>query len=210
MLYWWKNIKTNRDMKKNIITIIIATIIASFTTTYAQTVKPFYTEREWRTIQLKEKKSQIKREKAVPSPLREAQKAKQQRAKNTTPTDTLYMRALRAAQKAQDIEMEDTLLAINTSDTIRTLETIKWLSKYASEQQSNEMLYGCNTYDSTATYACYIYSVAVLNDYLSEVERNRTDLNDKRVIQIMNVKREIDASMMVQERISSIAVNFVD
>ena len=107
MLYWWKNIKTNRDMKKNIITIIIATIIASFTTTYAQTVKPFYTEREWRTIQLKEKKSQIKREKAVPSPLREAQKAKQQRAKNTTPTDTLYMRALRAAQKAQDIEMED-------------------------------------------------------------------------------------------------------
>lgn len=197
-------------MKKNIITIIIATIIASFTTTYAQTVKPFYTEREWRTIQLKEKKSQIKREKAVPSPLREAQKAKQQRAKNTTPTDTLYMRALRAAQKAQDIEMEDTLLAINTSDTIRTLETIKWLSKYASEQQSNEMLYGCNTYDSTATYACYIYSVAVLNDYLSEVERNRTDLNDKRVIQIMNVKREIDASMMVQERISSIAVNFVD
>ena len=210
MLYWWKNIKTNRDMKKNIITIIIATIIASFTTTYAQTVKPFYTEREWRTIQLKEKKSQIKREKAVPSPLREAQKAKQQRAKNTTPTDTLYMRALRAAQKAQDIEMEDTLLAINTSDTIRTLETIKWLSKYASEQQSNEMLYGCNTYDSTATYACYIYSVAVLNDYLSEVERNRTDLNDKRVIQIMNVKREIDASMSVQEMISSIAVNFVD
>ena len=183
-------------MKKNIITIIIAVIIASFTTTYAQTVKPFYTEREWRTIQLKEKKRQIKREKAVPSPLREAQKAKQQRIKNTTPTDTLYM--------------EDTLLAINTSDTIRTLETIKWLSKYASEQQSNEMLYGCNTYDSNATYACYIYSVAVLNDYLNEIERNRTDLNDKRVIQIMDVKRKIDASMLVQERISSIAVNFVD
>lgn len=210
MLYWWKNIKTNRNMKKNIITIIIATIIASFTTTYAQTVKPFYTEREWRTIQLKEKKSQIKREKAVPSPLREAQKAKQQRIKNTTPTDTLYVRALREAQKAQDIEMEDTLLAINTSDTIRTLETIKWLSKYASEQQSNEMLYGCNTYDSNATYACYIYSVAVLNDYLNEIERNRTDLNDKRVIQIMDVKRKIDASMLVQERISSIAGNFLN
>lgn len=181
-------------MKKNIITIIIATIIASFTTTYAQTVKPFYTEREWRTIQIKEKKRQIK-EKEVPSPLREAQKAKQQRVKNTTPTDTLYVRALSAAQKAQDIVRKNTLLRINTSDTIRTLETIKWLDKYSEHQAGLAMYRNSCVYNCISIQICYHYTIAVLNDYIKDIERNCTDRDNKRLKDIRSLKSELEAGL---------------
>lgn len=159
-------------MKKNIITIIIAVIIASFTTTYAQT---FYTEGEW-----------------VPSPIREVQKAKQQRVKNTTPTDTLYMRALRAAQKAQDIVRKNTLLRINTSDTIRTLETIKWLDKYTDLQTCLAINSDSCVYNCISVQICYHYTIAVLNDYIKDIEQNCADRDNKRLRDIRSLKSELE------------------
>lgn len=162
-------------MKKNIITIIIAVIIASMTTTYAQT---FYTEGEW-----------------VPSPIREAQKTKQQRVNNTTPTDTLYMRALRAAQKAQDIVRKNTLLSINTSDTIRTLETIKWLEKYTILQTKLSITRNSCVYNCISIQICYHYTIAVLNDYIKDIERNCADNNNKRLKDIRSLKLELEAGL---------------
>lgn len=159
-------------MKKNIITIIIAVIIASFTTTYAQA---FYTER--------------------------------QRVKNTTPTDTLYMRALRAAQKAQDIVRKNTLLSINTSDTIRTLEAIKWLDKYSEHQACLAINRNSCVYNCISVQICYHYTIAVLEDYIKDIERNCTDRDNKRLRDIRSLKSELEAGLSNVKTIIEYLVN---
>lgn len=115
--------------------------------------------------------------------------------RTTSDTSWLYMKALREAQKAQDIVRMNTMSAINTSDTIRTLETIKWLDKYTKHQTCLAINSDSCVYNCISVQICYHYTIAVLNDYIKDIERNCADNNNKRLKDIRSLKSELEAGL---------------
>lgn len=94
----------------------------------------------------------------------------------TTTTDDRKTIALVYARKTQDIELEDSLMAINTSDTIHTLFVFKYMLTEMKNKYEEMILNGYTLDEVRSVYKTCDYIKAVLNDYLDDMQNKNNDI----------------------------------